>query len=155
MLDSLNVWNAISNFKKQFPVRQEQTHERNLDFSQWIRDKCRPSKRNCIVCDKELGCFVAFDIDFVLYDYQRKMMQLLEVKTKDARVSYSQSQTFSVLDAALKQQTEFTYLGFHTLVMDGTDPSNSTQITWDDMPVTQEQVWRKINMIDEIEKDCQ
>lgn len=46
-------------------------------------------------------------------------------------------------------------LGFHTLVMDGTDPSNSTQITWDDMPVTQEQVWRKINMIDEIEKDCQ
>lgn len=150
MLDSHKVWTAISQFKKLFPVRQEHTHERNLDFGQWIREKCRPSKRNCVVDGKELGCFVAFDIDFVLYDYQRKMLQLLEVKTGNAKPTYAQEQIFKVFDNALSQSAELTYLGFHTLIMDGTNPSNSTQITWDGKSITQEQVWRKINMIDDI-----
>ena len=151
MIDSRKAYDTIQAFLKRNPVRAEQTGERNLEFSQWLRRHCRPSKRGCKLEYLELGCLVAFDLDFVLYDYTRKMVQLLEVKTRNGVVRFSQGETLHMLDGILTvgaQKAGIKYLGLHVLRMDGLQPFTSSRILWDDEPITGEECWRKINMLD-------
>mgnify|MGYP000845510105 CR=1 FL=1 len=150
---SAAIWLAIKLFKAKSPVRQESTGERNLEFSQWLREHGRPSKKGCLYEGTELGCFVVNDLDFILWDYSRRMLQLLEVKTNSGKLTFTQEQFFPILDRVIRAGSKpsgVTYLGFHVLTFSGTTPSNSTVIKWDDKPITKEQCWRQVNMIDDI-----
>jgi hypothetical protein len=158
MTISEKYYKEIRDFKAQRGngVRQEKTGERNLEFSQWIRDHCRPSSKNaCLVNGVNVSGFVLSDLDFIFYDYNRKMMLLLEVKINNGAVQFSQSDTLRMLDSALwhgSKKAGLNYLGWHILRMSGTTPSNSEDIRWDGELITREQCWRKINMIDDIEQ---
>ncbi len=150
---SIDTWKTLQRFKRQNPVRVENSGERNLDFSQWLREHGRPSKAGCFVGGIDVGCFVVNDLDFILWDYQRRVLQLLEVKTHGARLTYSQSQLFPVIDRMIRagaSAANVRYLGFHVLHLDGTTPTNSTKITWDDQNISKEVCWRRINMLDDI-----
>lgn len=152
-MNSKAVSAAIKEFKVKNPVRQELTGERNLKFSEYIRKWCRPSKRGCFVEGIEVGAFTAHDLDFILIDYERNILQLLEVKTQNGSVSFSQNETLKTLDGMLQLSMPFSetkYLGYHVLVMDGLEPSSSNLIKWDGKKISQEECWRRINMLDEI-----
>jgi hypothetical protein len=152
-MDSKAVFTAIKKFKVNNPVREELSGERNLEMSKYIREKCRPSKSGCFVEGVEVGAFTAHDLDFILVDYKRDMLQLLEVKTRNGNVSFSQSETLKTLDKMLRISAPFSetkYLGYHVLIMNGLEPNSSTSIKWDGKKISQEECWRKINMLDEI-----
>jgi len=160
LIDSLKAWLAIRAFLKKHPVRAEQTGERNLEFSQWLRTNCRPSKAGCTVDYVELGCFVAFDLDFILFDYKRNLVQLLEVKTRNGRLRWSQRQTLLMLDKIMTAGAPLIgveYLGLHVLTMDGLEPWTSSRIAWDGQHVTQKECWRRVNMFSSLEAEtlCQ
>lgn len=152
-MESNLIFDAIRDFKKKHPVRQEKTQERNLEFSAYLRKTGRPSQRGCRVKGIEVGAFTANDLDFILWDYERRMLQLLEVKTRNGKVGYSQSQVLGVLDVIIRAGAPVAnvkYLGFHILVMDDLKPSSSKKILWDGDPVSKEVCWQKINMLDEV-----
>lgn len=154
MIGSKLAWDVIRSFVRTSPVRQEQSGTRDLDMSRWLRQHCRPSKGGCTLDGIELGCFVASDLDFILYDYKRQIVQLLEVKTRNGQVRFAQKQILDLIDRALAAAAPiigFQYLGLHVLRMDGTDPINSKSIEWDGAQVTPTQCWRKVNMIDSLE----
>lgn len=153
MIDSRQAWQLLKKFKKSNPVRKENTGERDLAFSKWMREECRASLRGCRLGGDELGAFVVFDLDFIIYDYHRKIMQLLEVKTHNGRLSKSQADVFSRLDVAISAGASaagFTYLGWHNLILNNRTPYDSTVILWNNESITREECWRKINMIDSI-----
>ena len=156
MIDSREAIRTVLVFLKQRPNKKERTHERDLSFSQYLRQYCRPSaKSGCKLDHISLDGFVAFDLDFVLWDYKRRVLQLLEVKTHKAGASGSQRETFKALDQTISAGAplvDVTYLGLHYLRMDGTTPKDSTAIWWDDKPITKEECWRLINMIDFLEQ---
>lgn len=155
-IDSKKAYHNILWFLLKHPVRKEHSFKRSLEFSQWLRKYCRPSSSydSCQVAGIELARFVAFDLDFVLYDYERKMLQLLEVKTHNGRPSGSQRKTFGMLNQILALGAPLAgvqYLGLHYLIMDAEQPFESENITWDGVAITQEECWRRVNMFDAIE----
>ncbi len=149
MIETRQAYLAVREFLKSHPVRQEISGERNLDFSNWLRQYCRPSKRGCIVNGVELGMMTVHDLDGVYLDYKRKIVQLLEVKTRNGKTTYAQEQTLAMLNAVFFP-AGFKYLGAHVLRMDGTQPFNSTRIFWDNQEISKEECWRKVNMLDSI-----
>lgn len=154
MIDAARAWRAIQEFLRRYPVRAEQTGQRSLEFSKWLRENCRPSKRGCKLDYIELGCFVAFDLDFILHDYSRDLIQLLEVKTRSGRLRYSQRQTLLVLDRLLSAGAPLVgvkYLGLHVLRMNGLEPWSSQHIEWDGKEVNKQECWRLINMLDALD----
>ena len=151
MIDSKKAWHWIRWFLKQQPVREEQSGKRSLAMSAWLRANCRPSKKGCNMGGLELGCFVAFDLDFVLWDYLRRMMQLLEVKTHNGGAAYPQRETFKVVNDIMTLGAPLArvrYLGLHYLVLSGETPDDSETIRWDNKVIYLEECWRKINMLD-------
>jgi len=154
MISTRQAYLVARQFKKKIPVRKEFMGTRDLAFSQWLRDECRPSQKHCMINGSDIGAFVAFDLDFVIYDYSRNVMQLLEVKTRRAYVGFSQNSTFKILDATIRagaNATGLTYLGLHILQLDGTTPYDSEKILWDGKEVSKEECWRLVNMVDSIE----
>lgn len=153
-MDSNLAFQTIQEFRKRHPVRKEKTGERNLEFSQYVREKCRPSQRGCVLEGIEIGALNVSDLDFILMDYEHNFLQLLEVKTRNGRYGFPQSQLLEILDKAIRagaSAAHMKYLGLHVLIMDGLQPHDSKRITWDGKPVTAEQAWRKINMLDELD----
>jgi hypothetical protein len=151
MIETVQAQSVIEAYKEKHPVRPERTGVRDLAFSAWMRKCGRPSKAGCFIDRTELGCYVAHDLDFIIQDYKRKMIQLLEVKTRYGEVTYSQEKTLHLLDRVLSTAAPvlgLTYLGCHVLRLDGTDPENSWMIEWDGEEVDQETCWRLVNMID-------
>lgn len=150
--EARTLYQTITAHKRKYPVRKEQTGERNLEFSQWLRTHCRPSKGRCKYGGVEVSCFVAYDLDFILHDYHNRYLMLLEVKTMNGKVSYSQRETLTVLDRVLRagsgQLGDLRYFGLHYLRMSGTTPNNSSLITWNGLPITILQCWERLNFLD-------
>jgi len=151
MIDSVDAFRRIEAFLRDTPVRQEQSGHRDLEFSQWLRRYCRPSKTGCKLHGIELGGFVVFDLDFILWDYNRRLLQLLEVKTHNGKVRWSQEKMLQMLDVVIKSGAplnRITYLGLHVLGMTEDEPWASKRIVWDGIEITSEECWRRVNMLD-------
>lgn len=89
-------------------TRQEQTGERDLTFSGWIRKN---------LPDSSTG-FMVSDLDFILWNYKTRRMMLVEVKTHRAKMRFWQENLFNVLDELLVISTRLIkppidYRGFH------------------------------------------
>ena len=88
-------------------TRKEQSGERNLEFSQWVRDK---------LPDSSTG-YLASDLDFILCNYKTRNVMLLEVKTHKAKLRTWQDKLFRRLDSWIEGGIEdgWIYHGFHTV----------------------------------------
>ena len=73
--------------------------------------------------------FVSFDIDSVLWNYKTKTFCFIEVKTKNAPLSYCQKQQYPILQRMLQVGATaqgFTFKGFLVLTFSNTCFSNGT-----------------------------
>lgn len=154
--DSRAIAQKIQVYKARHPVRAEMTNTRDLAFSQYVRTHLRPSVTGCLYNGVELGGFVAFDLDWILDDYEHRLLQLIEVKTRGGIVRPAQKKTLGVVDALLRagvnteegKKLGYTYLGLHTLVLENTTPINSRWRKWDGELISAEECWRRLNMFD-------
>jgi len=118
-------------------TRIEMTGKRSLDFSHWLREKCRDSSTGLI----------ATDIDFFLQDYKMKKLMLLEVKTRNARPRPSQWKQLRVIDAFVRYGAEYygyDYWGLYVIKLSGTSPENS-EVEINGCSVTEEQLISFLN----------
>lgn len=122
-------------------TRAEQTGSRNLDFSRWIRRRLTSARG-----------FVVFDIDFIFRDYERKLLQLVEVKTHGADLSTMQRIALGEVATILRTGIEhgapnlgWRWCGFHSLRLENTSPENG-RILWDDKPVTEPELIALLEM---------
>ena len=74
-------------------------------FSRWLRDFYLPHTSG----------FIASDVDFVLYDYVKKKVALVEVKTKNARFEWWQEKFYESLDKWISAgiDEDWEYVGFY------------------------------------------
>ncbi|MFO7323970.1 MAG: hypothetical protein DIU68_019755, partial [Chloroflexota bacterium] len=152
--DSAALWRMMRAFKNLHRVRAENTMTRDLEFSAWLREHGRPSKRNFTVDAIELGAFVAFDVDWLLLDYERRIVRLLEVKTRGAKMRFAQQSAFKLLDDICRAGAPLVgahYLGLSVLRLENTTPSNSAWCEWDGERITAEECWRRVNLLDAVE----
>lgn len=151
MTDTRAIFEQLARFKARQPVRREHVGSRDLEMSKWIRDNCRPSKRGAQVEGVELGAFVVSDIDWCLYDYEHRVLRLLEVKTRGGSVSFAQRDLLLVLDAMLRSgsgASDVRYVGLSVLRLEGTTPTDSAWIEWDGVRISKEECYRRINLLD-------
>ena len=67
--------------------------------------------------------FVSFDIDSVLWNYKRKAFCYIEVKTKNAPLSYCQQKQYPILQSILKSGATnegYIFKGFFVLTFENT-----------------------------------
>lgn len=68
-------------------TRPEFSGKRSLEFSQWVKDKLPDSKTG----------FMVTDLDFILYDYKRKKVAIVEVKQYNKIIDNWQDNVFRFL----------------------------------------------------------
>lgn len=104
-------------------TRQENTFERSLEFSGWIRQNCN---------DAGTG-FTVFNLDFVFWDFRRRRLILIEEKTHGTHETqcapYVRRFMREVMEPALRDYCAtltpaITFIGFHTLVFENTSPDD-------------------------------
>ena len=84
--------------------------------------------------------FTFIDCDAILRNYEKQTFSLLEIKCKQACLSYAQKKTFNEIDAALRRGVGdgWTYVGFFVLQFENTSFDdgkawiNSQEITAED-----------------------
>lgn len=97
-------------------TRQEFSNERDLRFSQWVREKLPDSYKG----------FRAYDLDWIFWekgDYGRvSKVMLVEVKTRDSQLKPDQKKIYEFLDSCIKYSTEtyYDYWGFHIIRFENT-----------------------------------
>lgn len=122
-------------------TRQEQTGRRNLDFSGWVRRTLTSAKG-----------FTVFDLDFVFRDYERKLLQVVEVKTHGGEISTLQrialGELAQIMEAGIASghpSSGWRWCGMHVLRLEGTSPENG-RILWDGAQVYEDQLVRLLEM---------
>lgn len=88
-------------------TRPEITWQRDLTFSNWVRQNLPDSREG----------FWVTDIDFVLWDKEEKCFMLLEVKQHSGIMRPFQEKIFKLLDKWLRQgvDEDWEYLGYHVI----------------------------------------
>lgn len=122
-------------------TRAEQTGSRNLDFSGWVRRRLTSARG-----------FTVFDVDFIFRDYERKLLQMVEIKTHGADLSTMQRIALAEVAAILRSGIEngapnlgWKWRGFHTVRLEGTSPDNG-RILWDGVEITEEKLVALLEM---------
>lgn len=96
-------------------TRKEQTGERDLTVSGWIREN---------LPDSATG-FMVSDLDFILWNYKTRRMMLVEVKTHGAKMKFWQENLFNVLHELITMSVKLVkppidYRGFHCVRFEAT-----------------------------------
>lgn len=122
-------------------TRIEQTGTRSLDFSGWVR-RALTGERG----------FTAFDLDFIFRDYERRLLQMVEVKTHGADLSTMQRialrEVAAILEAGIKSGAPalgWRWCGFHVLRLENTSPQNG-RILWDGELISEKQLVALLEM---------
>jgi hypothetical protein len=122
-------------------TRTEQTGTRNLDFSGWIRRRLTSARG-----------FTVFDLDFIFRDYERKRLQLVEVKTHGSDLSTMQRIALGEVATILRTGIEhgapapgWMWCGFHTVRLENTAPDNG-RILWDGVPISEAELIERLEM---------
>ena len=112
-------------------VREENSGERSLEFSQWIRER---------LPDTDTG-YVVSNLDWIFHNYKNKILLLAEEKTHGGQLRYAQSKLFiGILEPALRMWCEangYIWLGFHLIRFENTCPTDG-KIYWDDESISEE-----------------
>jgi hypothetical protein len=89
--------------------------EKMTDFSIWIRSNCRDSKTGLSLTN----------IDFVVTDYKKKTVAIIEEKTHMGEVHFGQQQIIKVLIDALssyEKSSDWRFKGFYLVQFIGRGP---------------------------------
>lgn len=70
-------------------------HYFKSDFSEYIRNNCLDSKLGLVVCD----------VDYIVRDYNRKLVMILEEKTNNTYVPFAESETLRLVSNGLRHNT--------------------------------------------------
>jgi hypothetical protein len=94
-------------------TRKELTNTRDLQFSGWIREK---------LPDSSTG-MSASDLDFVLWNWKKKTVMLLEIKTRNALPRKGQQMMWQRLNRWIQKgiDDDWTYKGFHLIQFTNTN----------------------------------
>lgn len=106
-------------------MTRQRNDSHSTEFGIWVRNQSE--------IDSKLG-YVASNIDFMWMNYNEKLWMLIEEKRHGARLTFSQSQMYQVLDKACRSDPN--YQGLHLLVFEKTNPLDSDWIRWDDTIIT-------------------
>jgi len=95
-------------------TKPEITGKRNLTFSKWIRNN---------LPDSEKFRYRVSDLDFILCDFDKKRIMLLEVKSGNVQMKKWQKNLFYLLSKWVREGIKITgggweYMGFHLIVFD-------------------------------------
>lgn len=155
--DAKEMYRLMEKFREKLPVKPEIMGERSLAMSQYVRKHLRPSKPGLMYGGIDLGGFLAYDLDWVLYDYRNNLLQLIEAKSHGARVKFPQSDVLNTIDRLLRAgasvDKKVTYLGLNHLEMSGERPDDSDTILWNGKKIDKRETWIRLNMIDHLYKD--
>jgi len=130
-------------------TRQEQTNNRDLTVSKWIRAK---------LPDSSTG-FLVSDLDFILYNWKTQKLMLLEVKQFGSKPRKWQKKLFAMLHKIIytgvkvfnAQKTfdinceygDLEYLGFHLITVNGKDFSDG--VLFDNIKVTESELIARLS----------
>jgi len=119
-------------------VREEQTSDRSLAFSRWIRER---------LPDTATG-YVVENLDWIFHNYKNKILLFAEEKTHGGQLRYAQSKLFiGILEPALKMWCSangFIWLGFHVIRFENTCPSDG-KIYWDDECISEDMLIERLS----------
>jgi len=107
------------------------------EFSKWIRSNCRDSKTGLSLSN----------IDYVITDYKKKTIMILEEKTRLGEVHFAQQRIMEILDKALRLLPDWDYKGLHIVKFSNEGPEDSFLIELDGLEVTKEGLKDFINNI--------
>ena len=127
-------------------TREEETFNRNLDFSRWVRTECAGVKQK----------FTAFDIDWIFRDYGRMKIQMVETKINQNEFSegLTEGQRWylpelaAIMEAGIKAGAPckgWEWHGSHLLQFEKTMPSNG-KIWWDKRLVSEYELIQILEM---------
>jgi hypothetical protein len=96
--------------------------------------------------------FTVFDVDFIFRDYERKVLQIVELKINGADLSTMQRIALGEVATILRTGIEngapslgWRWCGFHSLRLENTSPENG-RILWDDKPVSEAELIDRLEM---------
>jgi hypothetical protein len=121
-------------------VRNVGAESQFTPFGMWVRQYCKDSGRHTD------GGLSVTNLDFVVEDYLKRRLMLIEEKQNGGGLGTAQAKTFQVLDSALGmacRELGYEYWGFFVLKMPGTMPGPG--MTLNGAPVTGEQLRDHIN----------
>lgn len=107
-------------------------------FGRWINRRCRDSRDGLSVTN----------LDYVIEDFNRKRMMLLEEKTRGGVLHPAQRMTFKVLDRMLRAGSEtdgYAYWGFYLLVLPPLAETPCEGMTLNGKAITEDQLIAHMN----------
>ena len=105
-------------------MTRQRNDEHSTEFGIWLRNQA--------VIDSKLG-YVTTNIDYLWQNYKTGDWMLMEEKRYGAKLTYSQTKLFQLLNEACLMNNR--YRGFHTIVFEHTSPDDG-RMWLDDKEVT-------------------
>lgn len=107
----------------------------------WFRNNLKDSKDGLVIFDADITLYLT-------YEYNKKILMLVEEKAHGDTIHKAQGMTLPVITKMLAlgaKPAGIEYWGLHILQMENTTPDNSAWIKWDGKIVTTETVKKYLN----------
>jgi hypothetical protein len=122
-------------------TRPENTNQRSLEFSKWIRNNLPDSKTGYMVGNQ----------DWVFWNYNTRRLMLAEEKTHNANIApWFKRLIKEVIHPAMAaycKEANITYHGYHLIRFSGTSPENG-KTYFDKTEVTADELRRILSLSD-------
>ena len=120
-------------------TKKEFTTKRPTYLSAWYRDNLPDSSSGLLITD----------IDWLFFNHITKRFMLIEEKTNGAQVAFPQSKIFTFLHnvilEGIKNNADYQYMGFHTIVFENTTFENG-KCYWDNEEITADELIAKLSI---------
>ena len=123
-------------------TRQLKLVNAGTSFGKWIREKLKDSKDGLNVINIDT-------MIYILSDYKKDRLMLIEEKANGDQLTYAQGQTFKLIDKALRigcKEVGLDYRGIHLVSMNRDRPDTSNVLNFDAYPITEDDLIKKLNM---------
>ena len=107
----------------------------------WFRSSLKDSRDGLVILDADITLYF-------MYEYNKKILMLVEEKSRGDIVHTAQGMTLPVISKMLSlgaKMAEISFWGLHILSMENTTPDNSAWIRWDGKATTSEVVKKYMN----------
>lgn len=115
-------------------------YKKSLKLNNWIRTTCKPSHEGLLITD----------IDFVVSDFIKNKIMIIEAKTYSQGISFWQKKIYTTIHNSLKSVEG--YQGAYLLVLSGEDPETSDKIFLNHIKITKNQLIKFLNFEISFEK---
>lgn len=130
----------LSWFREKFPNIEIDEKSEDLRISRWIRFKLPNSKKEK---------FVVTDLDIIPANCTTRQIMLLETKTKNTNITFSQRKTFNNFHHCIKKGIKndyWDYLGFHGIKFERKF-FNDGKCFWDKEEITEKELIKRFSWI--------